>query len=167
MILSRDEYKKMENAFLELYGEEMKEIMFAEKKTYINDQMNHVNLRKFLKKNNGIGVFFIIAIIVYFGWCKDLFSPQALVVIAIIACIIFISAYEVWKDDMKKSAIEAYSHQAKRDVADFVYKKLNEDVVNSCEGADFERIVQFYCVGIYEIPSEFVSKNLWALLEDE
>lgn len=153
MVLLKDEYTEMENSFLELYSDEIKRIVYAEKKVYMDERMKDMKLTEFIKRYMGSVAF--ILIILFFAWVKDVVSIHILVGFAILEFIAFLPAYEAWKKDMKLAAIESYSNMVHQIIADFVYEKMREVVLNSRIGIDFEKNVQFYSIALHEIPRNF------------
>ena len=98
MVLLKDEYTEMENSFLELYSDEIKRIVYAEKKVYMDERMKDMKLTEFIKRYMGSVAF--ILIILFFAWVKDVVSIHILVGFAILQFIAFLPAYEAWKKDI-------------------------------------------------------------------
>ena len=153
MVLLKDEYTEMENSFIELYGDEIKRVVYAEKKTYMDEHMEDVKPTEFIKRYMGSVAF--ILIILFFAWVKDIVSIHILAGFVILEFIAFLPAYAAWKKDMKLAAIESYSYMVHQIIADFVYEKMREVVLNSRIGIDFEKNVQFYSIALHEIPRNF------------
>lgn len=153
MILLKDEYNEMEDAFLESYGDEIKNVVYTEKKAYMDEYMKDVKPTRFIKKYTGSVIF--ILIILFFTWIKDVVSTQKLIGFVILEFIAFLPAYEAWKKDMELAAIESFSNMVHQIIVDFIYEKMCEVVRNSRVGIDFEKNVQFFSIALHEIPRNF------------
>ena len=64
----------MEKSFLNLYSEEIKNIVYAKRNAYLEIEMENISISKFIQEYMGAALF--VLIILFFGWVKEVFSFQ-------------------------------------------------------------------------------------------
>ena len=153
MVLLKDEYIKMEAEFLDIYSEDIKRAVYAERNEFLEEQMKEANFLEFVKKYMGFAALSLI--VLFLAWTKYAISNEILFGATVFVLVIFMPAYWKWKQDMKDAALDAYFYKSKQIIADFVYQKMREVVLNSRVGVDFEKNVQFYSIALYNIPRNF------------
>lgn len=153
MVLTRDEYIKMEIDFSNQYHDEITALLKEKKQQHLKKELEHVNLQEFFKKYAGSALF--IFVIALFAFIKEILSFEILFVCTFLLFIIYVYIYDEWKRDMKRMAIRSFYREAQLLVADFVYKKMLIEIPDTRIGFDFETKVQFYSIAIHDIPLRF------------
>lgn len=149
MVLMKDEYESMKEKFLDLYREDIKSMLQEKKKQYLEYSMESVTLGYFFK--NYMTGFSLILIFAVFALVKDIISIHTVIGFSILQLFIFSETYYEWKKDMRRAALNTFLSKIDSLVRDFIYAKMLEEIRDMSE-SEFERIVQFYCIALYDIP---------------
>lgn len=152
VILTHDEYKSMKETFLDLYRDDLKSMLLEKKKQHLEYSMKNVTWGNFFKKyTSGFGFLLLIALL---SLAKATISMETVAAIAIFALLHLLGFYEAfyeWKKDMHSAALATFCQKENSIVRDFIYEKMLEEIHDLNE-SKFERIVQFYCIALYDIP---------------
>ncbi len=159
MILTKDQYEAEKEAFLNKHTEAIKKMLLEEKKKYLEDELKGKNWKHFAKEYMG-GVWLIL-IVAYFAYVKDIISIQALIGFALLEVFAFGFAYGKWQSDTKNARIEAWSNEAPSLVRDFIADRMRECVSNSKSHEEYLNVVQFYAVALYDIPRNISFVNAY------
>lgn len=158
MMLLRDEYERDKRAFLDRYREDIEAMLKREYKDFMEYELRYTTIVDFAKDYSGAAILVMFAL--YFAWAKDVITFDIFATIGVMILFIHACIFGAWKRDKEYSAKHTFIYRKHSLIADYVYKKMIEDVGKSVIGDDFERNVQFYSIALYEIPREF-SFDFW------
>lgn len=153
-ILTQEEYQREREIFLELHHEEIKKMLSEKKKEYLEEELKDKTWKTFAGKYMK-GVWLIL-IIGYFAWVKEVISLQALVGFALLELVVFASIYAEWKDEVKSAAEWAFREKICLIIRDFIWEKKLEKLKDAENMGDYLKIEQFHSIAEHEIP-----KNEW------
>lgn len=159
MVLTKDEYEKERAAFLSKYSDEIKKLLIDNRKQHLEEAMRNNNWKYFFREY--MGGFNLVLIVAFFAFAKDVFSIYEIFGFILVELFIMGFVYSAWKNEIKQSELYAFSIESQLIVQQFVYNKMISAVNDSQNEEDFNKVIQFYSVALYEIPRNELFINVF------